>query len=150
MAFTEEKFKRQLAIAEVKLEEIIEISKSEDTGDIASAYEQIGELIKRLEKSKDDTAEHLLESETELEKVKQWTVQQKGSILVFREARTRIRKQLDEATEKETQLKLEKELLIQRRRGGGAVKIQITTTTRNGGGSCTTATTRGRVVQKET
>jgi len=52
MAFTEEKFSKQLAIAKLKLEELLELSASGYNEDISLAYEQIGGLIKRLEISK--------------------------------------------------------------------------------------------------
>ena len=52
MAFTEEKFSKQLAIAKLKLEEILELSASGYNEDISLAHEQIGGLIKRLEISK--------------------------------------------------------------------------------------------------
>ena len=84
MAYTEEKFSRQLTLAELKLEEIVELSGSENTRDISFAYEQIEELIKRLEKAKNDTAEYFLETDRDLEYVKKWTTIQKGSIKSFR------------------------------------------------------------------
>jgi len=39
MAFTEEKFSKQLAIAKLKLDEILELSNSEYNEDISLAYE---------------------------------------------------------------------------------------------------------------
>jgi len=42
MAFTEEKFSKQLAIAKLKLEEILELSTSGYNKDISLTYEQIG------------------------------------------------------------------------------------------------------------
>ena len=53
MAFTEAKFNKQLAVANIKLEEISELSNSGYVEDISLANEQIGALISRLEKSKD-------------------------------------------------------------------------------------------------
>ena len=49
MAFTEEKFNKQLAVANIKLEEISELSNSGYVEDISLANEQIGALISRLE-----------------------------------------------------------------------------------------------------
>ncbi|XP_002734893.1 uncharacterized protein LOC100366659 [Saccoglossus kowalevskii] len=115
MAFTEEKFARQLTIAKLKLEEITELSQSECTADITMAYEQVGELLKRLEHSRDQTTEYLLDKESELEYVKQWTTTQKASMQPIRESRQHIKKLVDDATERETQGKLEKELHIQQR-----------------------------------
>ena len=42
MAFTEEKFSKQLAISKLKLEEILELPTSGYMEDISLAYEQIG------------------------------------------------------------------------------------------------------------
>ena len=46
--------------------------------DISLANEQIGALISRLEKSKDGTIDYLIETDKELEYIKQWTADQKG------------------------------------------------------------------------
>ena len=53
MAQTEDKFRKQLEVVKLKLDEIVEILASGNTEDISGTYEQIGELIKSLEKSKD-------------------------------------------------------------------------------------------------
>ena len=71
MAYTEEKFNKQMAIADLKLEEIWGLAASEETEDVSITYEWIGELIKRLEKSKDATTEYLMESDKDLEYIKQ-------------------------------------------------------------------------------
>ena len=42
MAFTEEKFSKQLAVAKIKLEEILELSTSGYVEDISLANKQIG------------------------------------------------------------------------------------------------------------
>ena len=55
MAQTEDKFRKQLEAAKLKLDEIVEILASGNAEDISGTYEQIEELIKRLEKSKDAT-----------------------------------------------------------------------------------------------
>ena len=67
MAFKEEKFTKQLAVAKIKLEEILELSTSGYVEDISLANEQIGALISRLEKSKDGTIDYLIEIDKELE-----------------------------------------------------------------------------------
>lgn len=67
MAFTEEKFSKQLAIAKLKLDEILELSNSEYNEDVSLAYEQIGGLIKRLELSKDGTTDYLIDTGKDLE-----------------------------------------------------------------------------------
>ena len=45
----------------------MEILASGNAEDISGTYEQIGELIKRLEKSKDATADYLMETDKDLE-----------------------------------------------------------------------------------
>ena len=60
MAFTEDKFNKQLEVAKLKLEEIRELSLSEHMEDISLAHDQIGALITRLEKSKEGTVEYLI------------------------------------------------------------------------------------------
>ena len=96
MAFTEEKFSKQLAVANIKLEEISELSNSGYVEDISLANEQIGALISRLEKSKDGTIDYLIKTDKELEYIKQWTADQKVAIQPFRDARYGIKKKLDE------------------------------------------------------
>ena len=109
MAFTEEKFNKQLAVAKIKLEEILELSTSGYVEDISLANEQIGALISRLENQKDGTIDFLIETDKELEYIKQWTADQKVAIQPFRDARYGIKKKLDEFTKDETQEALEKQ-----------------------------------------
>ena len=149
MAFTEEKFNKQLAVANIKLEEILKLSNSSYVEDISLANEQIGALISRLEKSKDGTIDYLIETDKELEYIKQWTADQKVAIQPFREARYGIKKKLDEFTKEETQEALEKQLYStegQRR----ANKAQVTTTKGNRSGHDTATTARRRMVLEKT
>ena len=67
---TEVKFKTLLAVSELRLNEIEEFIFSEDIDDVKNAYEQLHELIKRLEKAKNDTIEYLVEQGKELEFMK--------------------------------------------------------------------------------
>lgn len=83
MEQTEVKFGRQLAVAALQLEEIRELSGSEDKEDVVTAYEQLMELIKRLEKAKDQTIDYLLDSDKGLDFIKQWTAEQKKLIQPF-------------------------------------------------------------------
>ena len=77
MAQTEDKFRKQLEVVKLKLDEIVEILASGNTEDISGTYEQIGELIKRLEKSKYTTADYMMDSDKDLEYIKQWTMDHK-------------------------------------------------------------------------
>lgn len=77
------KFGRQLAVAALQLEEIRELLGSEDKEDVVTAYKQLMELIKRLEKAKDQTIDYLLDSDKGLDFIKQWTAEQKKLIQPF-------------------------------------------------------------------
>ena len=125
MAFTEEKFNKQLAVANIKLEEISELSNSGYVEDISLANEQIGALISRLEKSKDGTIDYLIETDKELEYIKQWTADQKVAIQPFRDARYGIKKKLDEFTKDETQEALEKQLYVQQKVSEEQTKLKL-------------------------
>ena len=57
------KYRKQLAIAKLKLPEILELSGSELMEDVLLASNQIGELIKRLETSKDGTTDCLIDKD---------------------------------------------------------------------------------------
>ena len=59
MAFTEEKFSKQLAKFKLKLEEILELPTRGYMEGTSLVYELIGGLIKRLKISKDGTLNHL-------------------------------------------------------------------------------------------
>ena len=91
MAQTEDKFRKQLEVVKLKLDEIVEILASGNTEDISGTYKQIGELIKRLEKLKDTTADYLMETDKDLEYIKQWTMDHKEDISPFRKVRDQIR-----------------------------------------------------------
>lgn len=125
MAFTEGKFTKQLAVAKIKLEEILELSTSGYVEDISLANEQIGALISRLEKSKDGTIDYLIEIDKELEYIKQWTADQKVAIQPFRDARHGIKKKLDEFTKDETQGALEKQLYVQQKVSEEQTKLKL-------------------------
>ena len=120
MAFTEEKFNKQLAVANIKLEEISELSNSGYVKDISLANEQIGTLISRLEKSKDRTIDYLIETDKELVYIKQWTADQKVAIQPFRDARYGIKKKLDE-----TQEALKKQLYVQQKVSEEQTKLKF-------------------------
>ena len=125
MAFTEEKFSKQLAIAKLKLDEILELSNSEYNEDVSLAYEQIGGLIKRLELSKDGTTDYLIDMGKDLEYIKQWTADHKEAIQRFRDARYQIKKRMDEFSKQETQAELEKQLYVQQKVSEEQTKLKL-------------------------
>ena len=102
MAQTEDKFRKQLEVVKLKLDEIVEILESGNREDISGTYEQIGELIKRLEKLKDTTADYLMETDKDLEYIKQWTMDHKEDISSFRKVRDQIKAKMEEIAHKET------------------------------------------------
>ena len=102
MAQTEDKFRKQLEVVKLKLNEIVEILESGNREDISGTYEQIGELIKRLEKLKDTTADYLMETDKDLEYIKQWTMDHKEDISSFRKVRDQIKAKMEEIAHKET------------------------------------------------
>ncbi len=121
---TQVKFKTLLAVSELRLKEIEEFIDSEDIDDVKNAYEQLDELIKRLEKAKNDTIEYLVEQGNDLEFMKSWAGTQKGVLAPFRDVRVRIKKQMERITDKETQEKLKRELYIQQRVNEEQMKFQ--------------------------
>ena len=121
---TEAKFKTLVAVSELRRNEIEEFIVSEDIDDVKNAYEQLDELIKRLEKGKNDTIEYLVEQGKELEFMEDWAATQKGALVPFREVRAKIKKQMEKIIGKETREKLNRELYIQQRVNEEQMKFQ--------------------------
>lgn len=113
MEQTDVKFSK-LAVAALQLEEIRELSGSGDKEDVFTAYEQLMELIKRLEKAKDKIINYLLELDKGLDFIKQWTVEQKQLIQPFRETCLQIKKQVDETAAREAEEKVKTEVRVQK------------------------------------
>ena len=125
MAFTEAKYGKQLAIAKLKLDEILELSGSEFTEDVSLAYNQIGELIKRLEMSKDGTSDCLIDADKDLEYIKQWNADHKEDLQPFRHARYQIKQKIDEFAKEKTRLELEKQLYVQQKVSEEQTKLRL-------------------------
>ena len=125
MAFTEAKYGKQLVIAKLKLEEILELSSSGYMEDISLAYEQIGGLIKRLETSKDGTTDYLIDADKDLEYIKQWTANHKKDLEPFRDARHQIKKKIDEYLKEETETELKKQLFVQQKVSEEQTKLRL-------------------------
>lgn len=121
----EEKFTKLIAVAELRLKEIRENAADEDTGDVSLAYEQLGELIKRVEKAKEATTDLLMEQDKDFDYIKQWTEKYKGAIQPFREARAHLKQQIEKIADKEVQEKLEKELYIQHKMNEEQAKYRL-------------------------
>lgn len=125
MAQTEDKFRKQLEVAKLKLDEIEETLASGNAEDISGTCEQIGELIKRLEKSKDATADYLMETDKDLEYIRQWTMDHKEDISPFRKVRDQIKAKMEEIARKEAELELEKQLYIQHKVNEEQTKLKL-------------------------
>ena len=150
MAFTEEKFGKQLATSKLKLEEILELPTRGYMEGTSLVYELIGGLIKRLKISKDGTLNHLIDADRDLEYIKQWNAHNSEVIQPFRIARHQIKKKMDEFAKEETQMEVEKQLYVQHRVSEEQNEAQITTTKGNRRGHDRTTNTGGRVVLKKT
>jgi len=122
MAFTEEKFSKQLVIAKLKLDEILELSTSGYNEDISLAYEQTGGLIKRLEILKDGTTDYLIDTGKDLEYIKQWTADHKEAIKPFRDARYQIAKRMEEFPKQED---FDKQLYVQQKVSEKQTKLRL-------------------------
>lgn len=112
MEQTDVKFGK-LAVAAIQLEEIRELSGSGDKEDVFTSFEQLMELIKRLEKAKGETINYLLDSDKGLDFIKQWTVEQKRLIQPFRETCLQIKRQVDEIAAREAEEKVKTEVRVQ-------------------------------------
>lgn len=93
--------------------------------DILLAYEQIRGLIKRLELSKDGTIDYLVDTDKDLEYIKQCTADHKEAMQPFRDARYQIKKWMDEFSKEETQAELDKQLYVQQKVSEEQTKLRL-------------------------
>ena len=112
---SEDKYEKQLAFAEMRLDEIMEEATKDGTGDVAFACEQQGQIIKRMENAREATVDSLMEAEKDINYIKQWTAKCKASLQPFKEARLKLKNKMDEINENAIQEKLRKELFIQQK-----------------------------------
>lgn len=113
MVQTEVKLARQLAGANLQLEEINEPSKSGEKEDIFTAYDQLVDLIKQ---AKDTTVNYLSELDKKLDFIKQWTAEQKSCIQPFWDVWLQIKDQVNEIDASESKKKkVENEACIQQK-----------------------------------
>jgi len=109
-----DKHDQLLGFSNLKLEEISKTWKNCDQEDLELYYNKICGLIRKLEISIDETVERMLESERTLDEIKNWSVQQKEGLQMFRELRGQINLTLDEGRRQEEDEKAQRELDKQR------------------------------------
>jgi gamma-glutamyl phosphate reductase len=84
---TTEKHEKNVSLAKINLSEAEDLIATNNPDDMAMAYEKLGEIIKRLELSKDKTMQYLMEKDEDLENLKAWAEKQKDCIRSFRKSR---------------------------------------------------------------
>ena len=90
---TEEKFSKHIALAEIKMNDLMLTEK--DSGELAIALESSEDILKRLEKFKDATADYLLEIDKELSYIQDWSEKAKNAIQPFKKRRQELKKLLE-------------------------------------------------------
>lgn len=103
-----------MLVGKLMLEDIEETLDDGEKEDIELAYERVGEMIKKLEMSKDETTEAMLGEEKTIEEVRAWNKKQKEEMGAFRDVRKRLRKELENYTRRELEQKQEAEMEYQR------------------------------------
>ena len=103
-----------IEFSKLKLEEISKTWKDCNQEDLELNYNKICGLIRKLKISIDETGERMLESERTLDEIKNWPVQQKEGLQMFREFRVQIKLTLDERRRQEEDKKAQHELDKQR------------------------------------
>ncbi len=92
---TTEKHEKNVSLAKINLSQAEDLIATNNPDDMAMAYEKLGEIIKRLELSKDKTMQYLTEKDEDLENLKAWAEKQKDCIRSFRKSRDNCKQRLD-------------------------------------------------------
>ena len=111
----EAKHEKCVTLEKIKLAEAQELAETNSEDDVVLAYEKISESIKRLELSKDEALQTLVDNDKDLEYVKEWSAKQKDCIAQFRKQRDHCKQQLDELKNKGREEKLKRDIEDQRR-----------------------------------
>ena len=120
---TKEKHQKQVMLAKLNLSE--DLAATNNLDDITMAYEKLGEIIKRLEQSKDKTMQYLMENDTDLETLKVWANEQKECMIDFRKARDSYKQQLDEIKVQQQEEVFQNELQAQKRINDEQLKFRL-------------------------
>ena len=86
---SEAKHEKRVTLEKIKLAEVEELADANSENDVTLAHEKIVQSIKQLELSKDNTLKSLLDSDKDLEYIKDWSAKQKDSLAQFRLLRDR-------------------------------------------------------------
>ena len=73
---TKEKHQKQVMLAKLNLSPAEDLVATNNLDDTTVAYAKLGEIIKRLEQSKDNTMQYLIENDADLETLKAWANEQ--------------------------------------------------------------------------
>jgi hypothetical protein len=92
---------------------------------MAMAYEKLGEIIKRLELSKDKTMQYLMEKDEDLENLKAWAEKQKDCILSFWKSRNNCKQRLDNLRAQKQEETFQHELETQKRINDEQLKFRL-------------------------
>lgn len=106
---SEAKHNKCVILEKIKLAEAVELGGTDNQEDVALAHEKIVQSIKRLETSKDETLQHLMDDNKDLDYIKEWSATQKECIAEFRKARDHCKSHVEELQrhEREQQLQIQ-------------------------------------------
>ena len=111
----ETKHEKCVTLEKMKLAEAAELANTNSEDDVTLAYGKISESIKRLELSKDEALQTLVDNDKGLHYIKEWAAKQKDCIAQFRKQRDRCKQQLDELKNQGREEKLRRDIEDQRR-----------------------------------
>ena len=112
-------------LAKLNLSEAEDLAATNNLDDITLAYEKLGEIIERLEQSKDKTMQYLMENDTDLETLKVWANEQKECMIDFRRARDSYKQQLVKIKVQQQVEVFQNELQTQKRINGEQLKFRL-------------------------
>jgi hypothetical protein len=122
---TEAKYEKQVTLAKINLSEAEDLIATNNLDDTAMAYAKLGEIIKRLELSKDNTMQYMMENYSDLETLKAWADKQKDCILSFRKARDNCKQQMDKLKVQQQEEAIRRELENKKKINDEQLKFQL-------------------------
>ncbi len=122
---TTEKHEKNVSLAKINLSEAEDLIATNNPDDMAMAYEKLGEIIKRLELSKDKTMQYLMEKDEDLENLKAWAEKQKDCIRSFRKSRDNCKQRLDNLRAQKQEETFQHELETQKRINDEQLKFRL-------------------------
>ena len=105
-----EKYTLELETSKLILEDSEDVLDLGEREDVVLAFERVCNMIKRLEKSKVDTTEAMLNEEKTLDEVREWNKKQKEEMEPLQEMRKRLKDKMEKFNEVESQQKQQREL----------------------------------------